>query len=785
MELNNCILFDEQITQEERLAEKHFKKIKHTNLTSYSFRVLNWMKNRNLALLTYLLLLQAVLCISIILDVSFVRQVLGFIFFVIIPGFLLLRLIGIKLSNIAETVIFSVGLSVAFLSLVGVLINGLGNLHIVLKPLSTEPTAIAVNVTVFVLIIADYLKNRDLVPLEAKGVKFWPLLSLFILPILSIIGVLLIRDYGSNLLLIFLFIALSIIFVLSVASTRLSSKLSSYFPLIILSIVIALLLSQALISNYQYGADIQGEYNTFISTKNIAFWDLQNNNYYQQSSDNAMMSITVLPTVLSNLLNLDPGWIFKVVYPLIFSLLPLGLYLLYRRYWNEKTAFLSTIFFVANYVFFTLILEEVKQMIAEVFLVILFLILFSKEIKGGRKWAVFIIAFFGLMVSHYSMNFMFLLFIVFAWLGGKVFWTKVSTKIRSTFIVFPLCLSFLWYIFVVQASYGAGGPFSKFVGVIQTTFSSFLSEFFSSAARGSDVQAAIGLVSRPSTMHFAGTIIYDLTILFILVGFISLLVRWRKKEFDSTFFSIIFASLVLLISAVVLPRFSGLLELGRLYETILLFLSPLFVLGTVAVVKIISRLSNRTLNKVPNISTEQKKKNYCFLLTLVILIPFFLFQTGLVYEVTNDPVPSSITLSKNKMEYSYGLIHERDVFSAAWISRYGDVGSKWTFTDRGSLDLVLTSYSTLDRSMLLILSNSTDAQVAEGTYIRHENTFSFDSNVTYIYLSEFNVLSGIITYDFQINMHFNNSQIPALNSTDAFVNKIYSNGAGQIDYRVP
>jgi len=743
------------------------------------------MEKRNLSVLTYLLSIQVVVIISMVFDIPFVRQVLGFIFFSIIPGFLLLRLFGIRHSNIVETILFSVGLSIAFLSLVGVLINGLGSLQLVLNPLSTAPMAIIVNVTVFVLIIVDYLKNRNLAPLDLKGVKFWPLLSLFALPILSMVGVLLIREYNSNLLSVSIIIAIAAIVVLGVLSSYISSKISFYYPLIILSITIALLLSQALISNYQYGADIQSEYNTFISTKNSSFWNLQNNANYQQSSDNAMLSITVLPTVLSNLLNIDPGWIFKIVYLVIFSLLPLGLYLLYKQYWSEKIAFLSVIFFVSNYAFFTLILSEVKQMIAELFFIMLFLLLFSRKIKGGRKWAVFIIAFFGLLVSHYSMNFMFLFFIVFAWLGGKVFWKTAFTKIRSTFIIFPFCFTFLWYIFVVQASYGAGGPFSKFVGVIQTTVSSFLSEFFSSAARGGDVQAAIGLVSRPSTMHYAGTIIYDLTVLFILVGFISLLVKWRKKEFDSTFFSIIFASLVLLISAVVLPRFSGLLELGRLYEIILMFLAPLFVLGTVAVYKIFSRLRRFTQNNFPNVSSEQTKKNSVFLLTLIILIPFFLFQTGLVYEVTNDPIPSSITLSKSKMENSYGLIHERDVFSAAWISRYGDIESKWTFSDRGSLDLILNSYSTIDRSMLLILSNTTSGTVAEGTYIRHENTFSFDSNVTYIYLSEFNGISGIITYDFQVNFHFNISQIPALNSTDAFVNKIYSNGAGEIDYRVP
>ena len=276
------------------------------------------MKNRNLALLTYLLSLQAVVCISMVWDVPFVRQVLGFIFFVIIPGFLLLRLIGLKRSNLAETVLFSIGLSIAFLSLIGVLINGLGYLRLLLHPLSTEPMAIAVNVAIFVMIIVDYLKNRDLEPLDIKGVKFWPLVSLFILPILSIIGVLLIRDYGNNILSISILIAITVIVVLSTLNYRVSSKQSLYYPLIIVSVVIALLLSQTLISNYQYGSDIQPEYGTFILTKNSSFWNVQNNSYVQQNSDNAMASLTVLPTALSNLLNLDPGWVFKIVFPLFF-----------------------------------------------------------------------------------------------------------------------------------------------------------------------------------------------------------------------------------------------------------------------------------------------------------------------------------------------------------------------------------------------------------------------------------------------------------------------------------
>ena len=742
------------------------------------------MKNPNLIFMTYMLLTQVIVCISIILDVFIVRQILGFLFYTIIPGFLLLKILGIKRGNVAETVVYSVGLSIAFLMLIGLLMNELGSLGLLLQPLSLEPTAIGINVAIFFMIILNYLKNRDWEPLDIKGVRFWPLLSFFILPIVSVIGVLLVRYYNNNILSISVVIAIAIIIVTSVISSRISSKLSLYYPLIIVSVVISLLLSHALTSNYLYGSDIQGEFNTFTKTLETSWWNFQNNSYFQQASDNSMLSITIFPTILSNLLNINPGWVFKILFPIFFSLLPLGLYLLYRQYWSERAAFVSAIFFVANYAFFTTILSDAKQLIGELFFIILFLILFSKNIDdNSSKWIFFMFAFFGLMVSHYSMTFMFLLFILFAWLGGKLFRKRPFTKIPDYFIAFSFSLSFLWYVYVVQASFGAGGPFGKFVGVIETTLRSFLSEFLSSASRGAEVQAAMGLLSRPSTLHYIGTILYDLTILLILIGYISLISKWRKGKFDSAFFSIMSATLALLISAVILPRFAGYLELGRLYHILLIFLAPLFISGAEALFMTISRLKPR--KKTVNLNVKQKKRSYCFLLSLIILTSFFLFQTGVIYEITDDPAPSSIALSGGKMKDSIELIHERDVFSATWLSRYGEIESMWTFSDRASLDHVLNGYSSIDRRMLSLLSNNTELIIPGDTYILQEKSFFPDLNITYVYLSQFNVLQEIITWDFGNNLHFNINQIPMINKSDAFVNKIYSNGASEIDYRVP
>jgi uncharacterized membrane protein len=488
-----------------------------------------------------------------------------------------------------------------------------------------------------------------------------------------------------------------------------------------------------------------------------------------------MLSVTVLPTILSNLLNIEAGWVFKIVFPVIFSLVPLGLYELYRRQWSERVAFISVIFFVANYGFFTVLLTNAKQMIGELFYVILFLGLFGKDVNNHKNsWIIFVFVCFALVVSHYSMDFIFLLLVFFTWLGGKIFLKNTTVRINASIAAFASCLTFFWYVYIVQA------PFAKFVGLIKTGLSSFVAEFFSPASRGEDIQAALGIIARPSALHYVGTLLYDITIFLVLIGFISLIGKWRRREFNSEFFLVTSLNIVLLIAAVVVPQFAGFLEMGRLYQILLMFLSPLFVIGAEAVFKTV--LSLRTRKRTLNLRDEKKRASYSLVLTLIILVAFFLFQTGLVYEITGDPAPSSISLSYYKMKDSPILIYESDVFSAKWLSKYGDVRHMPTYSDTVSLGHVLTSYSTIDTGMIFLLSNTTGISRHPGlaSYVMPEV-----ANTSYIYLRQFNVIKGIINWDTRAGIWYNLSELPILNSTGVFINKIYSNSASEIYYRVP
>jgi uncharacterized membrane protein len=219
------------------------------------------MKDSNLRFVLYIIAFQALVCISILLDIQFVRQVLGFIFLAFIPGFLLLRAFRVERPHLTETVVLSVGLSLAFLMLIGFLLNELGTLSILTAPLATEPLAIVINIIVVGLCVISYFTNKQYRGLDPKSwEKFWRYLPFFLLPVLSVIGVLFVSYFQSNLFSILIIVLITFVFVAS----AFRSKLSSYYPLILFSIVLALLLSSALMSNYMYGDDIQVEFRTFL-----------------------------------------------------------------------------------------------------------------------------------------------------------------------------------------------------------------------------------------------------------------------------------------------------------------------------------------------------------------------------------------------------------------------------------------------------------------------------------------------------------------------------------------
>ena len=703
----------------------------------------NW-KSRNF--LVIVLFLQLTIYVLVFLNIPIARQVIGFLYLTFIPGIILLRILRLDKLDVTERVLFSVGLSIAFLMFVGLLINELVPLIGVSKPLSIVPLMTILNGVILLLCFLSYIKDKDLRFSVAENGK----LSLFTLlllclPLLSVVGAISVNTLGNNFILLLMIMMISGLVILIILSEKLFP--SKYYPLAVFMIAIALLFHASLISNYIYGHDIHFEYHIFRSTQNDSHWNstVPYTGIPAYTSFNAMLSVTVLPTIYSNVLNMEATWILKIIYPLIFSFVPLGLYQLFKMQVGKKFAFASTFFFMANSVFFTELLTLSRQMVAELFYVLLFLVLLNKKMNPLNKRICFIIFSFALVVSHYSIAYIFMFLIFFAWLPS--FFRKNEAKgITISSVALFFAILFSWYIYI-----SASGAFNQFLSVGEYISRTFFTDFFNPRSRGGDVLRGIGMEAAPSFGHLMSRIFAYATEFFIIVGFVTLIIRRKKTMFDREYITISSLSMVLLVMAIALPNFAGSLNMTRFYHIQLLFLAPFFILGGETIFRFI-------LNLTPT------KTQLSTALLLIVLVPFFLFQTGFVYETTRDD-SWSIPLSEYRMDAIrsrlLGWIYEQDVFGAKWLSRNIEAGYAPIYADGTSVHFELTSYGMLSIDRLVELSNTTDEH-AKGV----------------VYLGRINVINGtIIKYGTAGVKLWNITEIsPILNN----LNKVYSNGGCEI-----
>lgn len=698
-------------------------------------------------LLASLIAVQIVIGIAIVLDIIIVRQVVTFVYLTFVPGFLFLRILKLhRTLDLIETILFSAGLSIALLMMVGLLMNLIFPLVGISEPLTTWYLILVLNIAVILLGFLNGYVDRDWTFIfvkneEKSSSKEYPFAFLFlVLPVLSVFGTMVVNisPYRDNILLLLMILATSVLFGLTIMFKKLIP--SKFYPLALFAIALSLLFHVSLISNYIHGHDIFGEYFNLKLTQKNGYWN-------PASSDrlNAMLSLTVLPTIYSNVLNLEGGWILKIIYPVLFSLVPVGLYQLYKTQMRKEVAFVSIFFFMSNLAFFTEVATLARQMIGELFYVLLFLTIFyNNGMNRFVKWVCFTIFSFGLITSHYSLAYIFLFFIFSVWLIS--FFKKTSIKISASMIGLFATLSFAWYIYVSSST-----SFNSLIEIIHFISRNFSSDFFKPQARGSQVLQGTGVVGFTSQWHLMGRYLSYLTEFLILVGFIALLVKRRRKFFDQSYEGLVFLNMGLLVMCIVVPHLAESLNMSRFFHIQLFFLAPLCILGGETLLRLISmkKIKNRILSCI---------------LVFTVIIPFFLFQTGFIYEVTGDE-SWSLPLSRyrfddGKLYGTMGIVEVQELFGAKWLSKYGN-SSNSVYTDLTS-NRLLVGYA-----MFLHLAPLTN------------KTRSIE-NGTYIYLRQYNIVSGTFvgTYVWAWTaLQFNMSEISYLINN---VNLIYSNGGSEV-----
>jgi uncharacterized membrane protein len=370
-------------------------------------------------------LLAAILCVANVLTfcrgpVLWVGAVAGFSLAVGLPTWMLSQKVDWRTDSPSERLLYSVVSAILGLIVIGLAINTLLPHLGISRPLDRGPVQVTVDVWCGVLAFWRPGRFTPRIPRprfdRLQGIDWTvALLSGLCVP-LTILGANRLNNgAGDGLTLVMLCIAA---ITLTVMYARRDSLNPGTLTAAIYFISASMLLMTSLRGWYITGHDIQSEYSVFQLTKHNGSWNYGSS----PNAYNACLSLTILPTMLWQLMRIDDPYIFKFWFQLLFALCPVFVYRISLRYTNRALAMVATIYFIAFPTFFTDMPFLNRQEIAYLFVAACIMMAtdpnMSNKAQSVRvKIAVFSI---GVVLSHYSTSYVFLGTVGIGWVVYRV-----------------------------------------------------------------------------------------------------------------------------------------------------------------------------------------------------------------------------------------------------------------------------------------------------------------------------------------------------------------------------
>ena len=616
--------------------------------------------------------------LAIILNIPVLRQILGFFFLTILPGFLILRILKLDRIGTAEKFVLSVGISISFLLFFGLFLNSLLFNLGYNTPLSTAAILISFNLTFVAFGIIGYRINKTpttflpTVNLTTSEKAFLIVPILF--PAISVFGMYVMNTTNNNIFLMFLYLLIpAYVVFISVFNQKFPERL---YPGVTFLIGLSLLLSMALRSNHIIGSDTHTEYWFFQTTLSDLHWEL-----FGHTTLDACLSISLLPTICQSILNVDSELLFKVLYPLIYSISPVIIYIISKKYVGAFYAFLASCFFMFQHSFLFTTMNA-RTCTAVIFFALVMMLTFNDELHPLGKKNLIILFMASCMVSHYSTTYIFLFITFVTFIGVELMSKRYAVKkvMSSTIVILFFSMIFFWYSQVTETAFSAGVDF------VSNTITN-LNRFFIEESRGGGVSAMFGAgIEKKGTPHKVEFVFTWISFAFIGTGLITLICKYKemsfrelnfkrpsflKGKFEVTYSVVAFACVILLSAMVLFPFVSVGYGMQRLYAMAITILSVFFVIGGVVMAKCLNKLLAvcRWKTLANNVSQVQ-----AYMVILLVLIPYFFSVTGVMYNIFG--VPRAITLNSEGEQYGTMYIHDQESCCAKWLKNTTDETSR-------------------------------------------------------------------------------------------------------------
>lgn len=414
-------------------------------------------------------------------NVLYTTTLLSFCVYLLLPGLLISLILRIRNVSLWENLALIVGFGIAFLEFGGLLLNILLPLVRINNPLAFQNLLAGFDAYLSLLFIIAWVRTKRFnmtIRLSRRSniEKVLYTLPPFF-PVLAALGAIMLNNGGSNVLTLVLLgtigcYALLLVFFREKISTDL-------YPYALFFIGLACLFTTSLRSWYISGHDITREFYVFQLTNVRHIWNIA----AFPDPYNACLSITILPTILANLLFIPDAYVYKVIFQVLFAVSPVLVFILARKYTASILAFFSAFLFLSFPLFFTDMPMLNRQEIAFLFFGLVLYMMFPSELPLMMRKVLFSVFAISVAVSHYSTFYIVLPLLMFVYIfahlaplsfaKNMLAFLRRKTRVRPhmrlktpAFLTFPILLlllglSFFWFASYTKSLNNVGAVISQ------------------------------------------------------------------------------------------------------------------------------------------------------------------------------------------------------------------------------------------------------------------------------------------------------------------------------------
>lgn len=747
-----------------------------------------------LSILLFLIFVNVLIGFNV--DFLYLQPILGFLFIIIIPGLLIMLCFKIRKLGFWEYLVYTIGLSISFIMFAGLFVNWvLPVIGITDNPLSLLPILLSFDIFIFALWFFAIKRNKDIEKFEMKFIELDTINNIFfiipmVFPILSILGAFLINNHGPNILTMIMLGGIAIyVLLLTIFRKRMDENV---WPWALLTIGLTILLNGWLRSWFVSGSDISLEYWVFQLTADNSYWTISGfNNTY-----NAMLSLNILPTILYNFIQINDQYIFKLIIPLLFSVMIPIIYLISRRILPCTFSFFAGLLFLFMPDFINWASIPIRQEIAFIFFGLMILVLLTKNIGYSIKNFFFVIFGLSMIISHYSTTYIALLIFLLLYIFNTI--SKIYNKskikkgklpssenseiyLRFLPMLLLLIFAFLWYVQVSSTANGlinfagesmsnlerifsedirGGGATDPIFGVLKksnipnilqkyekenlkydlsNTSEGFSKESYSNYAvrylPSESLNSKIDSINISNLNYYIKQVISKIFQFFILFGLIYILrIKRINKEMKNLFIVTSFIIFIFLF----LPLFTIYYNITRFIQQILIILVPLSIFGG-------------------KVLFEKIKVNSSLALASLLVL-FLLFFSGFASQLYGGDV-AKMQLNNFGWDYNANYMFTQDYYGAGWLDNYN------TFNNRVYADAIAN-----------LKLNSYGGRLNDAKVNRNLIPMRITKQ-SYVYLSTINNIKNMGVFSISgVKMSYN---FPIIFLEDN-KNKVYNNGGSEI-----